>query len=88
MKRISGNSEKDSRSERVCESEAVECESGVGFSLTGGRHGEDTDSRHAGGGGRHQDKAVTPRVPETDLEALQLENDMDRMGCMQLLNRP
>ena len=33
-------------------------------------------------------KAVTSRVPETDLETLQLEEDMDRMGCLQLLNRP
>ena len=56
--------------------------------MTGGRHGEDTDSRRAGGDDRHQDEAVTHRIPETDLEALQLEEDLDRMGCMQLLNRP
>ena len=33
-------------------------------------------------------KAVTPRVPETYLETLQLEEDLNRMGYMQLLNRP
>ena len=33
-------------------------------------------------------KAVTPRFPETDLELLQLEKDLDRMGCVQLLSRP
>ena len=33
-------------------------------------------------------KAITPRVPEIDLETLQLEEDLDRMGCLQLLNRP
>ena len=33
-------------------------------------------------------KAVTPRFPETDLELLQLEEDLDRMGCVQLLSWP
>ena len=79
MKRISEDSKKDSWSERVCEPEAVECESGVGFLLTGGRHGEDTDNCHAGGGVAIKMKAVTPRIPETDLEALQLKEDLNRM---------
>ena len=33
-------------------------------------------------------KAVTPRFAESDVEALQLEEDLERMGCLQLLNRP
>ena len=33
-------------------------------------------------------KAITPRVPKTDLETQQLEEDLDRMECLQLLNRP
>ena len=33
-------------------------------------------------------KVVTPRFPESDVEALQLEEDLERMGCLQLLNRP
>ena len=27
-------------------------------------------------------KVITPRVREADLEMLQLEKDLDRMGCM------
>ena len=33
-------------------------------------------------------KAVMPRFTESDVEALQLEEDLERMGCLQLLNRP
>jgi hypothetical protein len=33
-------------------------------------------------------KAITPRYPETDSEMVQLEEDLDRMGCLNLLRRP
>ena len=33
-------------------------------------------------------KGITPRYPETDVEMVQLEEDSDRMGCLNLLNRP
>ena len=33
-------------------------------------------------------KAVMPRFADSDVEALQLEEDLERMGCLQLLNQP
>ena len=33
-------------------------------------------------------KAITPCYPETDSEMVQLEEDLDRMGCLNLLRRP
>ena len=33
-------------------------------------------------------KAVTPRFPESKEEALQLNEDLERMGCTQLRHRP
>ena len=33
-------------------------------------------------------KAVTPCFPASNEEALQLEEDLERMGCVQLLHRP
>ena len=33
-------------------------------------------------------KAVAPRFADSDVAALQLEEDLERMGCLQLLNRP
>ena len=33
-------------------------------------------------------KAVTPRLPKDEKEALQLDEDLEQMECAQLLHRP
>ena len=33
-------------------------------------------------------KAVTPRLPKDEKEELQLDEDLERMGCAQLRHRP
>ena len=33
-------------------------------------------------------KAVTPVFPESDLELVELQEDLDRMGCVQLMSKP
>ena len=33
-------------------------------------------------------KAVTPHFPESDLELVELQEDLDRMGYIQLLSKP
>ena len=33
-------------------------------------------------------QGITPRYPETDAEMVQLEEDLARMGCLNLLRRP
>ena len=33
-------------------------------------------------------KAVTPHCPESDLELVELQEDLDRMGCIKLLSKP
>ena len=51
-------------------------------------HGEDTGSSGVAEEYSIKVQGITPRYPETDTEMVQLEEDLARMGCLNLLRRP
>ena len=63
-------------------------ETGAELTSTVGRHGEDSSSSYAGGEDHHQDEGGNTSISGNRSGAAQLEEDLDRMGCVQLLSRP